>query len=160
MELTTASVAADIIVRLVYTPSSTLASDYTWRDLNMTIIFLVESNLTIIAAAYPATRGFLTKVSTGFLVPAAKGDSQANSKGGSYGLQTIGGSGGAKESSHTRNSERQWEAQKRYAPGWKNSYHAHAAAVQGDARSDRSYGSEVIMVRQSVDVEDQQPEEA
>jgi hypothetical protein len=40
-------------IRLVYTPERTFGPDFTWDDTNMVIILLVESNLTIVNAAYP-----------------------------------------------------------------------------------------------------------
>ena len=112
----------------------------------MVIILLVESNLTIINAAYPSVRSFLTKVSTGLLVAEFAKDSKSGSKGASYALQSIGGGmrsrsipGGARDKD----------------PGLSladKSYTHHSTAVKGDMKSDRSFGSEVIMVRRSVEI--------
>ena len=150
--------AVVIVVRLVYTPAHTLQADYTWNDINMVVIFIVESNLTIIAAAYPAVRGFLTQVSTGLLVPAkkaSKGDSKNGSKGSGYALNTIGSSGNASKGKNAQvESSRTWDNQRERHVSGKPSY--HAAAVAGDVHSVRSYGSEVIMVRQSVEIEDEE----
>lgn len=110
----------------------------------MVIILLVESNLTIINAAYPSVRSFLTKVSTGLLVAEFAKDSKSGSKGASYALQSIGG-GNRSRSVGARDRDPTLSLADK-------AYTHHSTAVKGDMKSDRSFGSEVIMVRRSVEI--------
>lgn len=126
-------------VRLMHTPAQTFAPDFTWEDTNIVIISLIESNLAIISAAYPSVRSFLNKVRIGFLVPETVKDSKSGSKGGgSWGLQTTGKSENRKFGSRVGDSV--------MTLGDTTIGH-HAVTVRGDTKSDKSFGSEVIMVR-------------
>ena len=137
------------IIRLVNTPERTLGGDFTWTDTDMVTISLVESNLTIVNAAYPSIRAFLNKVSTGFIAAetgsGSKSKSRSKGYGKGYALHSIGG------------GSRGGLAAKGKDPGlnFGDRMSAHqSTAVKGDMKSDRSFGSEVIMVRRSIDVDD------
>ena len=132
------------IIRLVYTPSQTFSPDFAWTDMEMVIILVVESNLTIMNAAYPSVRSFLNKVSTGFLVAeTAKDTSKSGSKGKSYALHSFGGS----RSAGRRAPDPALVVDDKV-------FMHHSTAVKGDMKSDRSFGSEVIMVRRSVEIDE------
>lgn len=141
------SVVGVTITRLAFTPHDTFSDTFTWDDTNMVIISLIESNLTIINAAYPSVRQFLGKVSTGFLVAETAADSRSNSKfskGNSFALHSIGGGprGGLRvRDAAGINLER-------------NAFANRSTAGRGDARSDKSFGSEAIMVRRSVEIDE------
>ncbi|KAK5170951.1 uncharacterized protein LTR77_004095 [Saxophila tyrrhenica] len=143
-------VVAVTIVRLTHIPSSAFAANFTWNDTNMVIISLVESNLAIINAAYPSIRSFLNQVSTGFLIAETAKDSRSASVGQSYGLRSIvGGRDRSKRKSASR-------AKSPAIPGLAHidgSIIHHSTAVKGDHQSSRSFGSEVIMVRHSVEID-------
>jgi hypothetical protein len=114
----------------------------------MVIISIIESNLSIINAAYPSVRSFLSKVSTGFLVAETAKGSKSGSKGNSYALQSMGGglrSGAAQAMDNILGSR---------ASGY------HTSVAKGDAKSDKSFGSEVIMVRRSLEIRDAPVEDA
>ena len=107
----------------------------------MIIMLVIESNLAIISAALPSVRSVLSKVSTGFLAAETARDvSASGSNGASYGLDSI-----AKKGSRTKQEMLSSQA----------SCHAekHAAMVRGDAKSDKSFGSQAIMIRRSVEIE-------
>ena len=110
----------------------------------MIIISVIESNLSIINAAYPSVRTFLNKVSTGFLVAETATESKSASKGNSYALHSIRGG--------LRNGA--VRARDNMLGASVGEYHGHITAVKGDGKSDRSFGSEVIMVRRSLEIED------
>lgn len=131
------------IIRLLYTPEQTFGLNFTWEDTNMTIILLIEANLAIINAAYPSVRSFLNKVSTGFIVAETAKDSVVRSNDNSYALRSI---GGGRMASRTKDHSLS-------LGGHKSTLH-HSTVAKGDARSDKSFGSEVIMVRRSVDIEE------
>lgn len=109
------------------------------------IIYLIESNLALVSAAYPSVRSFLNKVSTGFLAADTTKHSQSGSKSGSYGLQTIGSAGKRNFGSRIRDTGMILGDEM---------VGKHTATVKGDTKSDRSFGSEVIMVRRSVEIDE------
>ena len=131
-------------IRLHFTPNRSLTEDFTWDDTNMIIISLVESNLTITNAAYPSVRAFLNKVSTGFIIAETATGSKSGSKSQNYALRSIGG--GSKGL-----------AARVKDPGLSlgdNRSANQSTVVKGDMKSDRSFGSEVIMVRRSIDIDE------
>ena len=132
--------------RLVFTPTRTLGDDFTWNDTNMVVILLVESNLMIVSAACPTFRNLFNNVNTGFLVAeTAHSSSKEGSRNqygtGSYVLHTIG--------SGTRATSRR--PGEPFSLG--NKAKRHMTNVQADTKSDKSFGSQAIMVRRSVDVD-------
>ena len=107
----------------------------------MVIVSLIESNLAVINAAYPSVRSFLNKVSTGFLVAETGKDSKSGSNGHGYGLPTISRSLGARVKEPAMNLGDLTDGHQ-------------TTTVRGDMRSDRSFGSEAIMVRRSIDIDE------
>ena len=113
--------------------------------MNMIVISMVESNLTIISAAYPSVRSFLNKVSTGFLVAdAAKDSSRSDSHGVTYamGPVSVGVGRNKSQSKQPMVNFKSWTEGK------------HTTTVRGDTESDKSFGSRAIMVRTSIEIGD------
>lgn len=94
----------------------------------------------------------MDKVSTGLLIPGTTKDSVSGSKsgrfgakGGSYGLQTM-------RSFTTRHAGTQRrETVMRLGDQMTGQ---HTTTVRGDTKSDRSFGSDAIMVRRSVEIDE------
>lgn len=107
----------------------------------MIIMLIIESNLAIIGAALPSVRSVLSKVSTGFLAAETARDvSASGSNGASYGLNSI-VKQGSRAKEEMLSSKASCHAEK------------HATVVKGDAKSDKSFGSQAIMIRRSVEIE-------
>ena len=109
----------------------------------MVMIFLIESNVAIIAAAFPGVLHFFEHVNTGLLVPAPmdiQAGSESGSKGDRYSVQT------SRKDSQARRSIG-WMSQ--YVPSMHELYSAEAQDEphRVDAESERDYGSEVTLVR-------------
>ena len=93
------------------------------------------------------------KVSTGFLVAdtmqtSSKGGAGAGSgknyaTGGIYALNSVGSAG--------NNKNKSWKQHASVTFGDKADH--HTATVLGDTKSDKSFGSEAIMVRRSVEID-------
>ena len=140
-------------IRIALTPSRVFNNDFTWNDTVMIMIALIECNLTIINAAYPSVRSFLNKVSTGFLVAETAKDTESGVKGSgygkgnsnSYGLKSLGGNGSRSIGARVKEPISSLRGDK--------SFQHHSTAVKGDMKSDRSFGSEVIMVRRSIEID-------
>jgi hypothetical protein len=109
------------------------------------IITVVECNLAIISAAYPSLKVFMNQVSTGFLAPGGTlKDSQSRSKSG----QELDSMGKGRLRSGKNRLRDSISGLGESAGGGK-----HAVTIEGDSHSLRSFGSQAIMVRRSVEVE-------
>ena len=130
-----------IVVRLVYTPSKTFGHDFTWDETNFIALALIEVNLMIVSAAYPSVAHFLRNVSTGFLVAETANTSSGQGKSakhgsGSYALHSI---------------SKYSNAHNPISVGDRSEH--HTATVRAENRSDKSFGSQAIMVRTSVEMD-------
>lgn len=138
------SVAVVTAIRLAYTPAQSLDSNFTWKNTNMILMLLIESNLAIISAALPSVRSVLSKVSTGFLAAeTAKDVSASGSHGASYGLNSM-VKPGSRVKEEMLSSKASCRHEKRPVKG---------VGVEGDAKSDKSFGSQAIMIRRSIEIE-------
>jgi hypothetical protein len=113
----------------------------------MVIILLIESNLMIVSAACSSFRAFINKVSTGFLVVKPSHDA---SKGGSR-----------KHTGPASNVFNRMGSSLRNTQGWHNELGSTARSTaernvgnpNADGRDDDSFGSQGILVRTSVDID-------
>lgn len=154
-------IIACIALRLASTPSRTFDPDWTFRDTLPSIYAQVELHLININATYASLRSFLDKASTGFIVSSVPPLSSSKSRSGrgvyghgthngtgAYGMQPIGAKGGSGGSSSGGSKMKlRADIQSIYTPT------VNGGGVSGDRVSVKSYDSQAIMVRRSVDVQ-------